>query len=35
MNGLGPGAMLRMALISLGTLVLIPPQLVSMRLDLG
>ncbi|WP_332681006.1 lysophospholipid acyltransferase family protein [Bosea sp. (in: a-proteobacteria)] len=32
MNGLRPGAMLRMALICLGTLVLIPPQLISMRL---
>jgi 1-acyl-sn-glycerol-3-phosphate acyltransferase len=32
MNGLRPGAMVRLALIVLGTLVLIPPQLVAMRL---
>jgi len=32
MNGLRPGAILRLALICLGTLVMIPPQLVAMRL---
>ena len=32
MTGLRPGAMARLALIVLGTLVLIPPQLVAMRL---
>ena len=35
MKDLGPGPMLRMALICLGTLALIPPQLVSMRLGPG
>jgi 1-acyl-sn-glycerol-3-phosphate acyltransferase len=32
MNGLRPGAMVRLALIGLGTLVMIPPQLVALRL---